>query len=185
MARLLLLVSLVLLLGCAEPAPAQQPSRIAPSRIARGPSDTVRVAPGSLDALTSLDALMIADTVLFADGGDVRLGEPLKSRLLAQDAENGDTLWQRALELHYDALVLDGHIDTPTLVLDDGYDFTRRYQRRRGSRHVDLPRMIEGGLDGAFFAAYVSSRYGEGEAATERARAMHRTFVEQVAQDER
>ncbi|MEO1077311.1 MAG: dipeptidase [Bacteroidota bacterium] len=179
MPRPVLLAVLALVLGCSETAPAQEPSRIA-----RGPSDTVRVAPGSIPT-GPIDALTIADTVLFADGGDVRLGEPLKSRLLAQDAENGDTLWQRALALHYDALVLDGHIDTPTLVLDDGYDFTRRYQRRRGSRHVDLPRMIEGGLDGAFFAAYVSSRYGEGEAATERARAMHRTFVEQVAQDER
>ncbi|MEL7363706.1 MAG: membrane dipeptidase, partial [Bacteroidota bacterium] len=51
--------------------------------------------------------------------------------------------------------------------------------------NADAARTYGGGLDGAFFAAYVSSRYGEGEAATERARAMHRTFVEQVAQDER
>ncbi|MEM8601579.1 MAG: hypothetical protein AAGF99_16815, partial [Bacteroidota bacterium] len=130
MPRSVLFVLLALAFGCSESAPAQEPSRIA-----RGPSDTVRV---------ELDAPIIADTVLFADGGDVRLGEPLKSRLLAQDAENGDSLWQRALDLHYDALVLDGHIDTPTQVLDDGYDFTRRHQRRRGSRHVDLPRMIEG-----------------------------------------
>jgi membrane dipeptidase len=102
-----------------------------------------------------------------SDGGAVRLGEPARSRLVAEDS-----LWERALQIHYDALVTDGHIDTPSLMLDDGYDFGERHQPRSGSHHVDLPKMIEGGLDAPFFSIYVSRTYGETPAATDRAFAM-------------
>ncbi|MEM1043887.1 MAG: dipeptidase [Bacteroidota bacterium] len=108
-----------------------------------------------------------ADTLAPRDGGAVRLGEPARSRLLAED-----TLWARALALHYDAIVTDGHIDTPSLMLDDGYDFGKRHTPRSGSHHVDLPKMIEGGLDAPFFSIYVSRTYGETPEATDRALAM-------------
>jgi membrane dipeptidase len=117
-----------------------------------------------------------ADTLVARDGGEVRLGQPLRERLLAQD-----TLWARALRVHYDALVMDGHVDTPTLMLDDGYGFGRRNQTRNASGHVDLPKMIEGGLDAPFFAIYVARNYGEGQAATDRALAMIRELKRQVA----
>ncbi|PAP74501.1 hypothetical protein B1759_18050 [Rubrivirga sp. SAORIC476] len=93
-------------------------------------------------------------------------------RLVAQD-----TLWADALRIHYDAVVLDGHIDTPTLMLDRGYALG---QRHRGD-HVDLPRMAAGGLDGAFFSIYVARSYGEGQAATDRALAMIERVNQQVA----
>ncbi len=107
-----------------------------------------------------------------SDGGAVRLGEPARSRLLAEDARAGDSLWAEALRIHYDAIVTDGHIDTPSLMLDDGYDFGERHRPRSGSHHVDLPKMTEGGLDAPFFSIYVSRTYGETPAATERALAM-------------
>lgn len=107
------------------------------------------------------------DAATVSDGGPVRLGEPMKSRLLAEDP-----LWERALALHYDAVVIDGHIDTPSLMLDDGYDFGERHQPRAGSNHVDLPKMVEGGLDAPFFSIYVARSYGEGQRATDRALAM-------------
>jgi membrane dipeptidase len=108
------------------------------------------------------------------------MSEIERRRLVAEDS-----LWTRALDLHYDAVVLDGHMDTPTLTIDEGYDATERHTPLRGKRHVDFPRMREGGLDGGFFSIYVSSRYGEGEAATERARQMLRTFKEQVDRTDR
>ncbi|MEM6335308.1 MAG: dipeptidase [Bacteroidota bacterium] len=77
-----------------------------------------------------------------------------------------DSLWAEALRIHYNAIVIDGHIDTPTLMLTRGYDLARRH----ATNHVDLPRMREGGLDGAFFSIYVPARYGDSEAATDYAR---------------
>ena len=108
------------------------------------------------------------------------MSELTRRRLVAEDS-----LWTRALDLHYDAVVLDGHMDTPTLALEEGYDATERHTPLRGKRHVDFPRMREGGLDGGFFSIYVSSRFGEGEAATEQARRMIRTFREQVDRSDR
>ncbi len=116
-----------------------------------------------------------ADTLDSRDGGAVRLGEPTRSRLLAEDS-----LWAHALRLHYDAIVTDGHIDTPSLMLDDSYALGERHTPRAGSAHVDLPKMIEGGLDAPFFSIYVARSYGEGEAATERALAMIAELKRQV-----
>ena len=113
---------------------------------------------------------------LLSDGGAVRLGEPAKSRLLAEDS-----LWSEALRIHYDAIVTDGHIDTPSLMLDDGYDFGERHVPRAGDQHVDLPKMTEGGLDAPFFSIYVSRTYGEGPEATDRALAMIAEAERQMA----
>jgi membrane dipeptidase len=108
-----------------------------------------------------------ADTVDASDGGAVALPDSTVRRLVA-----GDPLWADALRIHYDAVVLDGHVDTPSLMLDEGYAFGERHQALAGSAHLDLPRMAEGGLDAAFFSIYVSRTYGEGQAATDRALAM-------------
>lgn len=110
------------------------------------------------------------DTTEPSDGG--RVLHPDAARLEARDP-----LWARALRLHYDAVVLDGHVDTPTLVLDRGY----RLGERHRAQHLDLPRMAEGGLDGAFFSIYVARSYGEGQAATDRALAMIDAVQRQVA----
>jgi len=108
----------------------------------------------------------------FADGDRVR--HPDAARLVAQDP-----LWARALALHFDALVMDGHIDTPSLMLDDGYALGDRHDA--ATSHVDLPRMVEGGLDAPFFSIYVSRAYGERRDAVERAMAMIDVVEQQVA----
>jgi len=79
-----------------------------------------------------------------------------------------DPLWTDALRIHFDALVLDGHVDTPWRMVEDGLDI----HQRNAAHHLDLPRMAEGGLDAAFFALFVSRTYGEGPEATDRALAM-------------
>ena len=89
-----------------------------------------------------------------------------------------DTLWSEALRIHYTALVVDGHIDTPARMVDDDYDFGTRHTSRAG--HVDLPRMAEGGLDAAFFSIYVAPYYGEGVHAVRRARTLIREVQRQV-----
>ncbi|MBQ0006003.1 MAG: dipeptidase [Alistipes sp.] len=55
--------------------------------------------------------------------------------------------------------VLDTHVDTPSMLLED-IDISHR--RERG--HIDFPRMKEGGVDGAFFAIYTPKELDEVEA---------------------
>lgn len=128
------------------------------------------------DAASSPDSLAVAvpPDSAFADGGAVAMPRSTVAALVARD-----TLWRRALALHFDALVLDGHVDTPTLMLDRGYDFATRHDA--ATSHVDLPRMVEGGLDAAFFSLYVSRAYGERRDAHERAVALIDEIERQVA----
>ena len=55
------------------------------------------------------------------------------------------------LELHQKAIVLDTHSDITEAIFYEGYDFNARHT----DRHLDLPRMREGGLDGEFFSIFV------------------------------
>ncbi len=57
----------------------------------------------------------------------------------------------RARRLHFSSLVLDTHIDTPLQMKDPNWDFGQEHE----SGHVDLPRLKQGGLDGAFFSIYM------------------------------
>lgn len=126
--------------------------------------------------LGSLATPLIAQPFPDTDGGAVRMPE-VRQRVLVKQ----DPLWAEALRIHYYALVLDGHIDTPTLMLR-GYDATTRH--RSYEAHVDFSRMAEGGLDAAFFSIYVSAAQGEGERARRRAEAMIAEVRRQVGQAE-
>lgn len=70
-------------------------------------------------------------------------------------------LWERAWRLHHEALVVDTHIDTTSLVLDRAFDMGKRAT----TGHVDLPRAAEGGLDAVFYSIYVDTRFYGDEAA--------------------
>lgn len=58
-----------------------------------------------------------------------------------------------ALALHDRVLVLDSHMDTPRQLSRPGWSILDRHGPQDLSQ-VDLPRMIEGGLDGGFWAVY-------------------------------
>ncbi len=55
------------------------------------------------------------------------------------------------MTFHDDCLVFDGHTDVPTRQWEDPVDLSLRHS----DRHVDLPRLREGGVDGLVFALYV------------------------------
>jgi len=57
--------------------------------------------------------------------------------------------------LHRRLLTLDSHLDTPMYFGVDGWDFAERHRREDDGSQVDIPRMIEGGLDGGFFATFI------------------------------
>ncbi|GIV57837.1 MAG: dipeptidase [Rhodothermaceae bacterium] len=107
------------------------------------------------------------------DGGTLALPAWRQHVLLQKDPR-----WAEALRIHFNALVVDGHVDTPMHLLE-GYDLGRRHRSFEG--HVDLPRLYEGGLDAAFFSIYVPAWLGEGAAATRRARALIAEVRRQVA----
>lgn len=115
----------------------------------------------SLPSAPATTALPERDTLAdMRDGGEVAMSSLTARRLVAEDS-----LWAEALRVHYAAIVLDGHVDTPTLMLEKGYDFGARHASHTAGA-VDLPRMKQGGLDAAFFSLYVPHWYGEGDRAS-------------------
>lgn len=62
-------------------------------------------------------------------------------------------------EMHERMIVLDTHLDIPMRFDDGQWDFSRRNRFEWDGSQVDLPRMIEGGLDGGMFVIYL----GQGE----------------------
>lgn len=51
-------------------------------------------------------------------------------------------------------MVLDTHFDTPANLGRPGWSILDRHDTARDGSQVDLPRMIEGGVDGGFFAVF-------------------------------
>ena len=55
------------------------------------------------------------------------------------------------LQLHREAVVIDLHADTTEAMFYENYDLLALHE----GRHLDLPRMREGGLDAEFFSVFV------------------------------
>jgi membrane dipeptidase len=56
--------------------------------------------------------------------------------------------------LHRRLICLDTHLDTPASLARPGWDMMQRHAPDTDFTQVDYPRMLEGGLDGGFFAIY-------------------------------
>jgi membrane dipeptidase len=67
-----------------------------------------------------------------------------------------DRLWRRALELQRKAIVVDGHNDIPTIMVDEDYDIG---VPSVGKYHTDIPRLKQSGMTGEFFSIYVDRQY--------------------------
>lgn len=59
-----------------------------------------------------------------------------------------------ARALHERLICLDTHLDTPASLARPGWDMMQRHSFSADFTQVDYPRMVEGGLDGGFFAIY-------------------------------
>ena len=72
-----------------------------------------------------------------------------------------------ARAIHERMIVLDTHLDTPANFARPGWDMLDRHTVADDGSQVDYPRMVEGGLDGGFFAVYTpqGERTPEGRAA--------------------
>jgi len=71
-------------------------------------------------------------------------------------AGNPAGIEKKAAKIHREVLTIDSHTDTPLRMMQKGFDISVRHDPRKEYTKVDFPRMKEGGLDGAFFGAFVS-----------------------------
>jgi membrane dipeptidase len=69
-----------------------------------------------------------------------------------------EKLWQKALKLHRDSIVVDTHNDILSIMFDENYDIGTP---SAGKYHTDIARMKEGGLTAEFFSVYVDRAYAE------------------------
>jgi membrane dipeptidase len=75
-------------------------------------------------------------------------------------------LWQRALKIHKKAVVVDGHNDIPSPMVDEDFDINSdsrgKFHKQGGDPfHTDIARLNESGLTGFFFSIYVDRRFAE------------------------
>ncbi len=63
----------------------------------------------------------------------------------------------QAMAIHESMIVLDSHLDIPAAFGRPGYSIMDRHDVKVDGSQVDYPRMVEGGLDGGFFAVYTGS----------------------------
>ena len=88
---------------------------------------------------------------------------------------------RKAARIHERVLTIDSHVDTPLRIVGEGVDMGQRNDPRQGGNKLDFIRMAEGGLDVAWFAAYV----GQGERTPKgnnRARARVMELIQSVYQ---
>ena len=78
------------------------------------------------------------------------------SKTSDESANQNISLSSSALELHDRILTLDSHADTPLRLIEPGFDLAERHDPHETGSKLDYPRMIEGGLDAVFFAAFVA-----------------------------
>ena len=74
----------------------------------------------------------------------------LASPLVAQNVAPSDRF------VHDEMLVIDTHLDIAARFDSGEWDFADRHRFEYDGSQVDLPRMIEGGLDGGFFVIYTA-----------------------------
>ncbi len=73
----------------------------------------------------------------------------------SEHAEEEKQVQQDARSVHRQVLTLDSHVDTPLMLRREEFDISKRNDPREGGGKLDFPRMVEGGLDAAFFAVFL------------------------------
>ena len=95
------------------------------------------------------------------------------------ETESEEELIKRALEIHDRVLTLDTHADTPLRMIQPGFNMAERHDPKETGSKVDYPRMIEGGLDGIFFAAFVAQDIRDDDGNT-RAKALCLQMIDSI-----
>ncbi len=95
--------------------------------------------------LVSLSIFLYSATLLFA-------------QTMPKDAD--PAIWAKALKIHKKAIVIDGHNDITSPLVDEDYDLRNssvgKFHLGGDPYHTDVARLKAGGITGEFFAIYVS-----------------------------
>lgn len=82
-------------------------------------------------------------------------------------------IWAQALKIHQKAVIVDGHNDIPSPLVDDDFDLGTdslgKFHRDGDPFHTDLKRLKQSGITGEFFSIYVSASYAANGGAARRA----------------
>jgi membrane dipeptidase len=85
-------------------------------------------------------------------------------------------VWARALALHKSAVIVDGHNDITSPMIDDDYDLMTptvgRYHQSGSPFHTDMNRLKASGITGEFFSIYVAASYARDGGSMRRAMEM-------------
>lgn len=69
-------------------------------------------------------------------------------------------IWQKALQIHRKAIIVDGHNDIPSPMMDEDFDLSTntvgKFHQEGDPFHTDLARFRASGLTAEFFSIYVS-----------------------------
>jgi membrane dipeptidase len=75
-------------------------------------------------------------------------------------------IWARAVRIHKKAIIVDGHNDIPSPMVDDDFDLAMnsvgKFHNDGDPFHTDLDRFKRSGITGEFFSIFVSSSYASG-----------------------
>jgi membrane dipeptidase len=72
----------------------------------------------------------------------------------SKPAADGPVVSKSVRALHEQLLTLDTHLDTPANFVIEGWNVLDRHEHTHDGSQIDLPRLIEGGLDGGFWAVF-------------------------------
>src|SRR5271169_2118021 len=78
----------------------------------------------------------------------------LAAGFLLSQVATGDDIADRAKKLHFSSIVLDTHDDTTQRFFSKNFDIGKR----NPDGHVDIPRMIDGGMNAIFFSIWIDGR---------------------------
>ncbi len=80
------------------------------------------------------------------------------SQTMPKDADSN--LWQKALKIHKKAIIIDGHNDIPSPLVDEDFnlatDSVGKFHKDGDPFHTDLQRFKKSGITGEFFSIYTS-----------------------------
>jgi membrane dipeptidase len=81
---------------------------------------------------------------------------PQQTKMTPSVPPRDPSLWREALRIHSRAIIVDGHNDITSPMVDEGYDLGTP---SAGKYHTDIARMKQGGMTAQFFSIYVDKKY--------------------------
>jgi membrane dipeptidase len=93
---------------------------------------------------------------LLAAPSFAQTGVPPQTSATPATPARDERVWREALRIQRKAIIVDGHNDITSPMVDEGYDLGTP---SAGKYHTDIARMKQGGMTAQFFSIYVDKKY--------------------------